>query len=156
MNAARHFDSVILPDATATFDLGARLAASLALGDVVFLMGPLGAGKTTLARALIGAWTRSPEIVPSPTYTLAQVYEGPNGPLWHVDLYRLEGPDDLDELGLEEAYATALTLIEWPERMGGRVPVDRLELRFAMAGEGRRLDMTGFGKWMENPIDRRS
>lgn len=154
MNAARPFDSVMLADATATYGFGARLAARLAVGDVVFLAGPLGAGKTTLARGLISAWTQSAEPVPSPTYTLAQIYEGPKGALWHVDLYRLEHPDDVEELGLEEAFATALTLIEWPERLGGILPADRLELRFAMAGDARRLDMTGFGKWMEIAIDR--
>src|SRR5689334_12245837 len=95
-----------LPDAAATEAFGARLAASLRVGDVVCLSGDLGAGKTTLARGAITAWTGVNEDAPSPTYTLVQTYDGPRGALWHVDLYRLNRPEEAWELGLEDAFAT--------------------------------------------------
>jgi len=103
-----------LPDAAATAALGAQLAAALRPGDVVLLWGGLGAGKTTLARGLIAAWTGIDEDAPSPTYTLVQVYESARGPLWHMDLYRLEDAEEALELGLEDALVEAVTLIEWP------------------------------------------
>jgi tRNA threonylcarbamoyladenosine biosynthesis protein TsaE len=83
--------------------LGARLSRSLAVGDAVCLWGPLGAGKSTLARGLIRALTRPDEEAPSPTFTLVQTYDGPQFPVAHFDLYRLTRPEDLDELGLEDA-----------------------------------------------------
>jgi tRNA threonylcarbamoyladenosine biosynthesis protein TsaE len=135
-----------LADAAETEALGARLAAVLRTGDTVLLFGDLGAGKTTLARGLVGAWTGDGGETPSPTYTLVQTYEGAPGELWHFDLYRLESPDDAAELGLDEALETGVAVIEWPERLGGRAPADRLELRLAMDGEGRRVEITGFGR----------
>lgn len=110
------------------------------------LFGELGAGKTTLARGLVGAWTEEGGETPSPTYTLVQTYDGERGELWHFDLYRLESPDDAGELGLDEALEAGVAVIEWPERLGGRSPPDRLELRLAMDGEGRRVEITGFGR----------
>jgi tRNA threonylcarbamoyladenosine biosynthesis protein TsaE len=137
---------VRLPDAAATEALGAKLAARLAVGHALLLFGDLGAGKTTLARGLVGAWTGEGDETPSPTYTLVQTYDGPGGELWHFDLYRLESPDDADELGLEEALATGVAVIEWPERLGAFAPPDRIELRLAMDGEGRRAEIMGFGR----------
>lgn len=134
-----------LPDAAATEALGAFLGAALQPGDALLLFGDLGAGKTTLARGLVAAWTGEQD-APSPTYTLVQTYEGERGELWHFDLYRLESPDDAWELGLEEALETALTVIEWPERLGSLAPADRLELRLVMDGEGRRAEIMGFGR----------
>lgn len=136
-----------LPDAAATVAFGARLGERLAIGDVVFLSGGLGAGKTTLARGAIEAWTGAPEDAPSPTYTLLQIYDGPKGCLWHVDLYRLKGAEEAWELGLEDAYAEAACLIEWPERLGGAAPVDRLDVDLAPEGEGRRATLTARGAW---------
>ncbi len=126
--------------------LGARLAKVLRPGDALLLFGELGAGKTTLARGLVGAWTGEGGETPSPTYTLVQTYEGGRGEIWHFDLYRLESPDDVAELGLDEALETGVAVIEWPERLGGWAPPDRLELRLAMDGEGRRVEITGFGR----------
>lgn len=137
----------MLADAAATEALGARLGARLALRDVVCLSGNLGAGKTTLARGVIGAWTGQLEEAPSPTYTLVQTYEGPRGELWHVDLYRLKRPDDAWELGLEDAFAAAATLIEWPERLEGQLPRRRLDIELAPAGEGRRAALVAHGAW---------
>lgn len=124
MSAGSPHDSrdIALPDVAATLALGKRLGAQLQPGDAVCLYGDLGAGKTTLARAAIEAWTGSAEDAPSPTYTLVQTYDGPRGELWHVDLYRLKRPEDAWELGLEDAFAAAACLIEWPERLQGNLP----------------------------------
>lgn len=141
--------SLFLPDPEATAELGAELAEVLLPGDALLLFGDLGAGKTTLARGLIQAWTESEEEAPSPTYTLAQLYEGPRGVLWHFDLYRIARGEELEELGLEDAFAEGLALIEWPERLGGLVPRSRVELRLAMDGAGRRVDIAAFGAALE-------
>lgn len=141
--------AITLPDAAATQALGARLGARLAQGDVVCLAGNLGAGKTTLARGVIEAWTGRPEEAPSPTYTLVQTYEGPRGALWHVDLYRLKRAGDAWELGLEDAFAAAATVIEWPERLEGQLPRDRLDIELRPEGEGRRAALTAHGAWRE-------
>jgi len=112
-----------LPDERATERLGAILAARLKPGDIVGLKGELGAGKTTLARAILRAASDDPDlIVPSPTFTLVEVYETPRGSYWHFDLYRLEAPEQIYELGWEEALAGGIVLIEWPERLGHLLP----------------------------------
>lgn len=138
---------ITLPDAAATQALGARLGGRLALGDVIFLIGGLGAGKTTLARGVIEAWTGADEDAPSPTYTLVQTYEGEKGELWHCDLYRLKHPEDAFELGLEDAMASAAVLIEWPERLGPYAPKDRLDITLAPSHEGRIATLTAHGAW---------
>jgi len=99
-----------------TVALAARIAGVAEPGDVLALEGPLGAGKTVFARGFIRALTTPTEEVPSPTFTLVQVYEGPACPIHHFDLYRIESADELYELGIEEAFAEGITLIEWPER----------------------------------------
>jgi tRNA threonylcarbamoyladenosine biosynthesis protein TsaE len=141
--------AIVLPDAAATAELGRRLGARLRAGDVVCLSGNLGAGKTTLARGVIEAWTGQAEEAPSPTYTLVQTYEGERGELWHVDLYRLKRAEDAWELGLEDAFASAATLIEWPERLEGQGPRDRLDIELSPAGEGRRAALIAHGAWSE-------
>jgi len=149
MSAGTALDSrdIALPDAAATLALGRRLGDTLAPGDVVCLSGNLGAGKTTLARGAIEAWTGLVEETPSPTYTLVQTYEGARGELWHVDLYRLKRPDDAWELGLEDAFADAACLIEWPQRLEGRLPGDRLDIELKPQGEGRSAVLLGWGAW---------
>jgi tRNA threonylcarbamoyladenosine biosynthesis protein TsaE len=137
-----------LPDATATATLARRVAALARPGDVIALKGELGSGKTYFARAFIGE-----EEVPSPTFTLVQIYDGPQGRIWHFDLYRLEAPeqapDQAIELGIEEAFATGISLIEWPERLGRLIPTERLEiaLGFAAAPEAREAVIAGTGRW---------
>jgi tRNA threonylcarbamoyladenosine biosynthesis protein TsaE len=138
---------IALPDPAATLDLGRRLGARLSPGDVVCLSGGLGAGKTTLARGAIEAWTGQPEEAPSPTYTLVQTYEGARGQLWHVDLYRLKRPDEAWELGLEDAFFDAACLIEWPERLEGQLPRERLDIALTQDGDGRRAVLSGAGRW---------
>ena len=149
MTAANALDSREIPllDPSATLALGRRLGEALGPGDVVCLSGNLGAGKTTLARGAIEAWTGQPEEAPSPTYTLVQTYEGAKGELWHVDLYRLKRPDDAWELGLEDAFAEAACLIEWPERLENQLPADRLDIALSPDGDGRNAALSAHGAW---------
>lgn len=135
-----------LADEAATTALGQWLAGQLGAGDVLLLEGAIGAGKTHLARALIQhrlAAAGQYEDVPSPTFTLIQVYDTGAGEIWHADLYRLSGPAELVELGLEEAFDSALCLIEWPDRLGGLAPPRALRLSMCPEGEGRRAILAG-------------
>ncbi|SME94117.1 tRNA threonylcarbamoyladenosine biosynthesis protein TsaE [Tistlia consotensis] len=136
-----------LPDEAATAALAARLAPLLRPGDLVCLEGELGAGKTAFARALINALPGPREEVPSPTFTLVQTYPRDGLEVWHFDLYRLERPGEIWELGLEEALVAGASLIEWPSRAGGLLPEERLVLRFAHAGAGRRVTLEPHGAW---------
>lgn len=136
-----------LPDEAATQDLGRALAAALRPGDAVCLTGPLGAGKSTLARALIRALTTPEEEVPSPTFTLVQFYETPGFPMAHFDLYRLTDPDEAYEIGLDEALDGGVALIEWPQRLEGRLPANRLDIDIALDGDARRAVLTRHGSF---------
>jgi tRNA threonylcarbamoyladenosine biosynthesis protein TsaE len=135
-----------LPDLAATAAAARRLAPLLRPGDVLFLQGGLGAGKTTFAREILRALGVAEE-APSPTFNLVLTYDASQGPVWHFDLYRTETPDEVLELGLEDALADAISMIEWPDRLGPLAPAERLELEFAPgAGEGaRRLLWRAFG-----------
>jgi tRNA threonylcarbamoyladenosine biosynthesis protein TsaE len=144
--AERHF---ALPDPAATASLAAAVARLARPGDVIALHGDLGAGKTLFARAFIGEAE-----VPSPTFTLVQAYEPPEGEtaggrIWHFDLYRLQGPEEAIELGIEDAFAEGISLIEWPDRLGALLPAERLDvaLDFAAAPEARVARLTGHGRW---------
>jgi tRNA threonylcarbamoyladenosine biosynthesis protein TsaE len=119
---------VPLESVDATGALAGRLAKLAEAGDIIGLGGDLGAGKTTFARAFIRARLGAVE-VPSPTFTLVQIYENGGAPIWHFDLYRLEDSEEIYELGIEEAFDSAICLIEWPEKMAGNEPQDWLELR---------------------------
>ncbi|MGB8273782.1 MAG: tRNA (adenosine(37)-N6)-threonylcarbamoyltransferase complex ATPase subunit type 1 TsaE [Alphaproteobacteria bacterium] len=143
-----------LPDLAATQALARLLAARVRRGDVIALSGGLGAGKTTLARAFINALaalTGYPaEEVPSPTFTMVQAYDFPGMSVWHFDLYRLERAEDAYELGIEEAFAAAVSLIEWPERLGSLLPAERLDIRLELLdGERRRAVVRGSGAWAQ-------
>jgi tRNA threonylcarbamoyladenosine biosynthesis protein TsaE len=116
-----------LPDEGATAALASRLAGLARPGDVIALQGELGVGKTSFARAFIRARGDPPE-VPSPTFTLVQVYDFPEAAIWHFDGYRLRDPEEAWELGIEDAFRDAISLIEWPERFGPLVPPRRLEV----------------------------
>jgi tRNA threonylcarbamoyladenosine biosynthesis protein TsaE len=135
-----------LADDSATAALGARIGAVAHVGDVVALMGDLGAGKTTLARGLIRSLMGEATEAPSPTFTLVQTYAAPGLPIWHFDLYRLNDPREARELGLEEA-VDGLALIEWPERLGRDLPLARLEVRLSFAGQGRIARLVDLADW---------
>jgi len=140
--------TIDLADEAATARLAEDVAACLEPGDVVTLSGGLGVGKTTFARALIRALADDPELeVPSPTFTLAQSYAVGRVPVTHFDLYRLASPDELDEIGLDESLVSGAALIEWPERAETRLPAERLDIAFALAGEGRTATLSGSHSW---------
>jgi tRNA threonylcarbamoyladenosine biosynthesis protein TsaE len=130
---------IVLADPLATEAFGARLAELLRPGDVVALFGDLGAGKTTLSRGILHG-LGFPGEVASPTFPIVQTYDPPDVrlPLWHVDLYRIEDPEELDELALDEARGAGALLIEWPERLGSLLWPDSLRLTLSIAGPGER------------------
>ena len=142
-----------LPDVDATTRLAEALSQHVHQGDVICLAGTLGIGKTTFARAFINAIARREgapaEEVPSPTFTLVQSYEFPGLIVSHFDLYRIEQPDEVYELGLDDAIADGAVLIEWPDRLGGFLPTDRLEL-ILHSGDNpdeRVAELIGYGGW---------
>lgn len=148
--------AVHLPDAEATARLARALGARLGAGDVLLLDGQIGAGKTHFARALIQhrllAGPGRAEDVPSPTFTLVQTYDLGDLEIWHADLYRLTAPEEAEELGLDEAFSTALCLVEWPDRLAGLAPDTALALSLAPEGpgDGRRLLLQGpRDRWAE-------
>jgi tRNA threonylcarbamoyladenosine biosynthesis protein TsaE len=141
-----HAVSLSLPDLHATEALGARIAARLRVGDAVALEGDLGAGKTALARAVLQALGVR-EDVPSPTFTLVQVYDTPALTVSHFDLYRIKSESELDELGFDDALATGAALIEWPERAPHRIPPDALHVDLAIDGSARRAILSGPERW---------
>ncbi len=130
---------------TAAF--GAKLATALRAGDVVRLEGPLGAGKSTLARGLIRAASGARD-VPSPTFTLVETYETDDAAIWHFDLFRLEDRDEVWELGLEDALETGVALIEWPQRIEGMLPNEALRLVLSVKeGNVRQLHIIAPERW---------
>jgi|APTNR8051073442_1049403.scaffolds.fasta_scaffold07778_3 tRNA threonylcarbamoyladenosine biosynthesis protein TsaE len=140
-----------LADEDATGRLAGRLAALARVGDVLALSGDLGTGKTAFARAFLRARYGRELEVPSPTFTLVQVYgaEGAGVPVYHFDLFRIDHPDDAFELGIEDAFNGGVSLIEWPDRLGRWLPDVRLDLHLAF-GDGpsaRRATLSGGGDW---------
>jgi len=144
---------VTLATASDTEALGAAVARALEAGDMVCLWGPLGAGKTTLARGLIRALMGAEEETPSPTFTLVQTYDGPHFAVAHLDLYRLSEPEEMRELGLDEALEEGAAVIEWPERLGDRLAPDRLDIRLSMSPEGRVATLERHGRWKDRRIE---
>ena len=137
---------MILEDERATLEFGARLAAALRSGDVITLSGPLGVGKTALARGILEALGHRGE-VPSPSFAIVQPYEELDPPIWHVDLFRIEHISELDELGLEAADEGVL-LVEWPERAGASAWPQALGLTLDFAdGNARRLTAEVPASW---------
>ncbi|MEM1380045.1 MAG: tRNA (adenosine(37)-N6)-threonylcarbamoyltransferase complex ATPase subunit type 1 TsaE [Pseudomonadota bacterium] len=132
-----------------TAKIGATLADTLGAGDVLLLSGELGAGKTTLARALIRRRAGAPIDVPSPTFALVEPYAF-DVPLVHVDLYRLEGPEQIVELGLDDALEVGITIVEWPERASSFFTGPRLDIAIGhRRGEGRVITLTPHGEsWL--------
>jgi tRNA threonylcarbamoyladenosine biosynthesis protein TsaE len=142
--ASRIAEMVIdLPTEADTTELGAKLARLAQPGDCLLLEGPIGAGKSHLARSFIRARLGQLEEVPSPTFTLVQIYLAGEVEIWHADLYRLTHPDEVWELGLDDAFDRAITLVEWPDRLGRHLPDQALRLRLEPVGEGRRAILSG-------------
>ena len=125
---ARFSQTIHLTDARATCALAQAIAPRLGPGDTLLLAGDIGAGKTHFARCLIQTLLTVPEDIPSPTFTLVQTYATPVGEVWHADLYRLGHTSEIVELGLAEAFETAITLVEWPDRLGPLAPADALHI----------------------------
>lgn len=124
-----------LTNADATARHAVALGAHFTAGDVVLLTGDVGAGKTHFARALIQSLLLMAEDVPSPTFTLVQTYDTQQGEIWHADLYRLSDTQEIEELGLREAFETAICLIEWPDRLGELTPDHALSLNLVQGAE---------------------
>lgn len=141
-----------LPNEAATAALAARMAALARVGDVIALRGELGAGKTSFARAFIRARGYRGD-VPSPTFTLVQVYDTSDFAVWHFDGYRLRDPEEAWEVGVEDAFHSGVSLVEWPERFGALIPARRLQIALGEgAGQSSRravLDPGPGGGWVE-------
>lgn len=144
---------VIAREEADTARLAGIVAGAARPGDVIALWGDLGSGKTAFARGFIRALTALAEEVPSPTFTLVQTYAAGDRTIYHFDFYRIEDPEEAWEIGIEEAFAGGITLIEWPERLGKLLPADRLDIRLAMPpGDGgtvRRITVTAGPSWRE-------
>jgi tRNA threonylcarbamoyladenosine biosynthesis protein TsaE len=136
-----------------TARLGAAIAAELKRHEAVCLSGPLGAGKSTLARGLIQALAGETVEVPSPTFTLVQTYATPRLALAHFDLYRLEKSEEVAELGLDEALDEGAAVIEWPDKLGHHLPHDRLDVELHIDGAGRRARLSAHGAWEERALE---
>ncbi|WP_300300322.1 tRNA (adenosine(37)-N6)-threonylcarbamoyltransferase complex ATPase subunit type 1 TsaE [Ferrovibrio sp.] len=144
--------SQTLPDEAATAALAATLAPLLRPGDALLLDGPLGAGKTSFARALIRSLCGAGTEVPSPSFNIVLTYDAPQATLWHFDLYRIADPRELDELGLDEALQDGIVLIEWPDRLGSQPPAGALTLRLTpleTPPAARRADLIGDTAWAQ-------
>ena len=152
MNLAAEAD-FRLGDETDTARLGAAIGDALRIGEAVCLSGPLGAGKSTLARGLIRRLAGAEIEAPSPTFTLVQTYETARLSVSHFDLYRLNSPDEVFELGFEEALDAGAAVIEWPDRLGRHLPVDRLDVALRFDGAARRAHLTPHGAWEERPLE---
>ncbi len=139
---------MILVDPAATEEAGRALSAQVRIGDVIALSGELGTGKTTLARGLLAGLGLAEE-APSPSYALVIPYDVPavRVPVWHVDLYRLDGPEETQQLALEEGRQVALLIIEWPERLGNRLWKDALHLHLLENSDGRHLTVRVPPSW---------
>jgi len=146
--------STDIRDEAATAALAAKLAGAIRCPAFIALRGDLGAGKTAFARAFIRALpgTAADEDVPSPTFTLVQTYDSAKGEVWHFDLYRIEHPSELVELGWDDAIDEGICLVEWPENAGAALPPDRIEVEInrgvgtrAEGIEARRVSISAFG-----------
>ena len=139
---------LILPTDGHTIALAQRMAPLLRSGDTLLLSGPIGAGKSFFARALIRALLGNPtEEVPSPSFTLVQTYQADGVEIWHCDLYRLTSAQEVWELGLEEAFVQAICLIEWPDRLGDLAPPGALSLTFAAMEDHHMMQLRGPDMW---------
>lgn len=138
-----------LPTEADTLKLARALARLLKPGDVVLLEGEIGAGKTSLARGIIRAFVGEDEDVPSPTFTLIQIYEADSATIWHADLYRLGDMQEIVELGLLDAFSDAICLIEWPDRLAEMRPGNALTLSMKAGRDGHHCTVIGPQIWAD-------
>jgi tRNA threonylcarbamoyladenosine biosynthesis protein TsaE len=140
---------VDLPNEATTAILASCISSLAKSSDIIALRGDLGAGKTTFARAFIRARGHCDEEIPSPTFTLVQIYELGSAAIWHFDLYRLRAPEEAWELGIEDAFNEGISLIEWAERLGPLLPERRLEvtLDFGDQPGSRRASLDAGAGW---------
>ncbi|WP_341367768.1 tRNA (adenosine(37)-N6)-threonylcarbamoyltransferase complex ATPase subunit type 1 TsaE [Yoonia sp. BS5-3] len=141
--------TISLPDESDTREFAGRIAAILQPGDTLLLEGDIGSGKTAFSRAVIRARLGQQEDVPSPTFTLVQTYHAPDGDIWHCDLYRLTAPDEVLELGLDEAFETSICLIEWPDRLGDDIPDNALRLGFTADNNTHSVTLHMTNRWAD-------
>lgn len=137
--------NLLLDTPSATTEIASRIGACLIAGDTLLLHGDIGAGKSYFARALIQSLQDRPEDVPSPTFTLVQTYETQLGEVWHADLYRLSDPGEAEELGLTDAFSSAICLIEWPDRLASLAPKGALSLHFQYTDNDTQRDLSFMG-----------
>lgn len=147
-----HRIEITLKDEDATINLGAQLSDILAPGDAICLRGNLGAGKSTLARGIIKT-ASSAEEAPSPTFTFVETYEAKRFLLWHFDFYRLERPEDVWELGYEDALEDGVLVIEWPERIGDLAPSNALEINLEIDGNMRKASIAANENWRRRLLE---
>lgn len=126
-----------------TISFAKKFARTLRGNEIIALWGTLGMGKTVFAKAVIQELTGRKEDVPSPTFTLLQTYETPKGEVYHFDFYRLKNPEEAYEIGIEDAFEGGISLIEWPEKIGGLLPKRAIHVRFEMQEKGRRITIEG-------------
>ena len=123
--------------------IAAAAAASAAKGDIFLLEGPLGAGKSVFARAFIRRLCGADTEVPSPTFTLLQTYDSSKGPIWHFDLYRLNDPEEIYDIGWEDALSNGILLVEWPSKLGTLKPARARTISIeTLAGESRKITIS--------------
>ncbi|MEO9864416.1 MAG: tRNA (adenosine(37)-N6)-threonylcarbamoyltransferase complex ATPase subunit type 1 TsaE [Yoonia sp.] len=139
--------SLFFPLESDTQRFAAQMSTVLAPGDTILLSGDIGAGKSAFSRAVIRAMVGAEIDVPSPTFTLVQTYETETAEIWHCDLYRLTHPDEAFELGLDEAFETAICLIEWPDRLGNDAPSNALTLHFQALENGHSVTYSPNPAW---------
>ncbi len=147
--------TIPIADEKAMEALAQKIAAISGVGDLIALSGNLGVGKTVFARAFVRSRTTPDEEVPSPTFTLVQPYDCEPVPIYHFDLYRLNNPDEILELGFEDALADGSVLVEWPDKLGPYMPMDRLEIEISQGSNinARSVRLTGHGYWLARVAD---
>ena len=126
-----------------TVSFAKKFAKTLKGNEIIALWGTLGMGKTVFAKAVIQELTGRKEDVPSPTFTLLQTYDTPNGEIFHFDFYRLKKPEEAYEIGIEDAFESGISLIEWPEKIGKLLPTRAINIHFEMADKGRQITIEG-------------
>jgi tRNA threonylcarbamoyladenosine biosynthesis protein TsaE len=142
---------LILNNLNQTKNLAIKIAEQVELGDVITLSGDLGVGKTTFVQYFINHVANQSLEVTSPTFNLLHVYNLDKLSLWHFDLYRIKNIQELYELGIEEAFDSGVSLVEWPELVAKLLPKNRLELDFSFLNnlQSRKLNLRAYGKWKE-------